>query len=344
MSAGQVVFRADASPVIGGGHIVRCLALADALAAAGWRCTFAVGPETLKTIPALAASGHERLTVNHVGENTPASLARRFPDGVELLVVDHYGCGDAFESACRTWARRILAIDDLADRAHDCDLLLDQTLGRREDEYRSMVPAACQLLLGPKFALLRPQFAAGRRLSAGSQGRTGPLRRVLVSLGASDPCGLSAVAARGLQATGLDIEIDIVLAPDEPRRGALEDLAAASAVRIDLHAGVSDMAALMVRSDLAIGAAGVSSWERCCLGLASLVVVTAENQVGIAAALERAGAIRLLGRGDSVTSEIVAEAVLALANNADSRAQMSARAAAICDGLGAKRVQEALAA
>ena len=323
---------------------MRCLALADGLAADGWRCSFAVGSKTHETVPALAVSGHECFIVDGVDETTPASLAQRFPNGVELLVVDHYGCGDEFEGACRPWARRILAIDDLANRPHDCDFLLDQTLGRRAEEYRSKIPANCRLLLGPRFAPLRLQFAVARQRFANGQRRAGPLRRILVSLGASDPHGLTTVALQGLIATGLGVEIDVVLAPNDPKRAVLEDLAAGSAFRINLHAGVSDMAAFMARADLAIGAAGVSSWERCCLGLASLIVVTAENQLEIVGALERAGAIRLLGRSPSITPETVAEAVLALAKDEAGRARMSARASAICDGLGAQRVQEALAA
>ncbi|MBY0431842.1 MAG: hypothetical protein K2Q10_11635, partial [Rhodospirillales bacterium] len=110
------VFRADAEPAIGGGHVMRCLTLADALAARGWRCHFACRPGTPEMVLALAASGH---AVVPLADPSPAALAARWPAGCGLLVVDNYGLDAAYERACRPWAGRILVFDDLADRPHD---------------------------------------------------------------------------------------------------------------------------------------------------------------------------------------------------------------------------------
>src|SRR5262249_18815445 len=149
---------------IGGGHIARCLALADELAERGHGCVFAVSAETAATMPSLAASGHdiEALSAGTTADLEPSLLAASWPQGCALLVVHHYGRDARFESACCPWAERILVIDDLADRPHDCDLLLDSTLGRAPADYASLCPKTCRMLLGPAYALLRPEFAAAR--------------------------------------------------------------------------------------------------------------------------------------------------------------------------------------
>lgn len=126
---------------------MRCLTLAAALQGAGWRCAFACNPEAAQTVKALGEAG---LPV------APAEgLAAAWPDGCDLLVVDHYGLDAGWEAAQRPWARRVLAIDDLADRPHDCDLLLDGNLGRQAVDYAGRVPAGCTLLVGARYALLR---------------------------------------------------------------------------------------------------------------------------------------------------------------------------------------------
>lgn len=315
---------------------MRCLALADGLSAAGWRCSFAVGAETEATVPALAASAHDCFVADGMDAAAMASLAGHMPDGADLLVVDHYGWSADQEASCRSWARRILVIDDLADRAHDCDLLLDQTLGREDGDYGALVASPCGMLLGPDFALLRPQFTASRDAALSRPGER-PLGRLLVSFGASDPHLMTALVLRGIAATGLDLAIDVIVgADDRATFGGLDN--------VTVHVAVSDMAALMARVDLVVGTAGVSSWERCCLGLPAIVIVTADNQLNIAAQLERAGAIRLLGNHQTVDADSIAQAITAMAHDACGRAAMSHKAAMICDGLGVGRVVDRLAA
>src|SRR5580658_8626962 len=123
----MIVFRCDGGPSMGGGHVARCLALAEELRKRGWVCTFAVSAETAATLPALAASGHRlQILPPHLSADAePDALVANNPDGATLLIVDHYRRDRHFESACRNWAKHILVIDDLADRPHDCDWLLD---------------------------------------------------------------------------------------------------------------------------------------------------------------------------------------------------------------------------
>ena len=151
--APRAIFRADASPKIGGGHVMRCLTLADELRRRGWTCAFATRPGAEETVPSLASSGH---VVFHLsGEEQDE--AREIEKGLgecALLVADHYGRDEKFETAARQFASRVFVIDDLADRAHDCDFLLDQTYGRQFSDYAGLVPGGAKLLMGTDYALL----------------------------------------------------------------------------------------------------------------------------------------------------------------------------------------------
>ena len=328
---------------MGGGHAVRCLTLADALDEAGWRVAFATSPETLDTVPALGESGHERLTVPDTPQEEAAALSARLPGGVALLVVDHYGRDAAFETALRGWARRVLVIDDLADRPHDCDILLDQTAGRCAGRYERLVPKTCRLLLGGEYALLRPQFARTRSAALDRRRRRGgACGRILLSMGAADADNLTVAMLEVIAAAGLapEVEVDVVLGHAAPFLDEVRAKAAAWPGRISVHAGLGDVADRMARADLAIGAAGTTSWERCCLGLPSLLVVTAENQRDIAAALESRAAAVILEPGSLPVA--AAAALSGLAADAERRAAMSRAAAAICDGRGALRAVLAL--
>ena len=332
------VFRADASPRIGGGHVMRCLALARTLAQNGWQIGFAVGADTRKTLPVLNEAGHQIVELpDNDCSNESAIMAEHWPGGCELVVVDHYGKDADFEHSTRPWARRILVIDDLADRPHDCEILLDQTLGRVPDDYRSLVPAGCRLLLGPAFALLRPEFFRLRHRTASEGPNDNPLR-IFVNLGATDLDGITATVLDGIAESSLDAEVDVVLGAGAQNLNLVRQWAKQSTRAIRVHTDTRDMARLMANADLAIGAAGLSSWERCCLGLPTVMVVLAANQRATADALRVAGAVRIVGREGSIRARDIASALSELGHDVGARLAMSNAAASVCDGLGAARV------
>lgn len=303
-----VAFRAEASATIGSGHIVRCLTLAGFLTQCGWKCIFLVSDEACDSVPFLADSPYEKLP----GDATP---------NCAWLVVDHYGLDAQYETASRAWAKQILVIDDLADRPHDCDLLLDQTLGRCTDDYAQLAPRA-RLLLGPDYALLRQQFAAMRQEALGRD-RT-MCRRVLISFGGTASSELTALAIKAIGDLPADVITGMKPSDLEPT------------TNVTLHSGVEDMAKLMTGADVAIGAAGTTSWERCCLGLPTLMVVLADNQVKIATELDRVGAAVNLGREEDLTCKTMRKALDAVC--ASSLKDMSASAANVTDGRGGERI------
>jgi UDP-2,4-diacetamido-2,4,6-trideoxy-beta-L-altropyranose hydrolase len=358
----KVAFRVDANAQIGSGHLVRCATLAAALRGRGADTLFlcrglpdAWGAWLMRQgLPwhELGTAGGGLRTA-HAGEpahagwlgidrdadaqQTRAALAGGRWD---WLVVDHYAIDSAWERELRPTAARLLAIDDLADREHDADALLDLNLhDHASGRYAGRVPAAARLMLGPRFALLRPEFAADR---AGLMPRTGPVRRVHVFFGGVDAGNATGNVLRALDAMQRDgigpFAVDAVVGALHPAR---DELIAFCAERPQwsCHVQTERMAELMGAADLAIGAGGGATWERCALGLPALAVAQAANQREQLAAAARAG---VLCAPELRASEAAAWRVHieALWFDPDRRARLSAAAHALVDGRGAERVAQ----
>lgn len=338
MTGRVCVIRADASAAIGTGHVVRCRTLAAALAARGWRICFAA-----REVAGLDA------TLREIGEvvtipatldplDEPRWLAERVPNDVAACVTDSYAIGADWQASARAWARLIVAIDDIAEGPQDVDLLVNQNLGRSAAEYAGLVSVGVELLVGPRYALLRPEFAAaGRRLAP----RTGQVHRALVFMGGSDAPDVTARAAVACVRAGL--AADVVVGPAYPRLASLRRWAKEQPL-ITLHHDVAYMADLMIAADVAIGAGGSASWERCSLGLPSVLVVLAENQVAITDALVAGGCAISLGWHDQVDADAVLEVVTALRSRPDTVREMSAATRRVTDGGGTERVVDAIEA
>jgi UDP-2,4-diacetamido-2,4,6-trideoxy-beta-L-altropyranose hydrolase len=333
-----VVVRADASATIGGGHVMRCLALADALREAGATCWFAGLRDTAAAVPALSRSGHDWLVIDAPGDAASLrhALARAGVMACNWLIVDHYGWSGAEEAACRAWAENIMVIDDLADRNHDCDLLLDQTFGRTTGDYEGLIPVSATKLLGTAYALLRPEFSLARQ-SALWRRSTGVLKRVLIAMGLTDAPDATSRVLSALLASEPSIEIDVALGTAAPHFAEVEQLVARSDGRAALHCDSVAMEVLMTNADFAFGAAGSTSWERCCLGLPTALITLADNQREIAVRLSEASAAIHLGTFEDVDWGLIARTARDLMADPPRLIAMSNAAAAICDGRGCAR-------
>lgn len=328
----KIAFRADASLQIGTGHVMRCLTLADALAARGAECAFICRAHPGNLLDLIRSKGHSAHALplsaaaganSFATESTPQSPAHSHWLGAtqsedaaacaailaELqpywLIVDHYALDARWEEFLKQYCRKLLVIDDLADRPHACDLLLDQTFGRQPEDYRTWVPADCRLLCGSQYALLRPEFAALRPYSL--QRRTEPqLRHLLITMGGVDKDNATGQILKVLRDSPLpvDCRITVVMGATAPWLAEVQRLAQAMPWPTQVRVGVSDMAQLMADSDLAIGAAGATSWERCCLGLPTAMMVLADNQRYAASLLDKAGAVRMLLLGPTFGTQI----------------------------------------
>jgi UDP-2,4-diacetamido-2,4,6-trideoxy-beta-L-altropyranose hydrolase len=235
-----------------------------------------------------------------------------------------------------------MVIDDLADRPHDCELLLDQNLGRAPREYGGLVPAHCELLCGPAFTLLRPEFSELRPRSL-ERRADGALARILVTMGGIDKDDATGQVLEALDACGLpgEVVVTVVMGGRAPWLEQVRAKLAALPFRAEVVVDVDDMAERMGASDFAIGAAGSTSWERCCMGLPSALVVLADNQVDTCRALAAAGAAFDLGTPDDV-GRTLPPVLAEVMQDSAALATMSAAAAAICDGRGTIRVADAL--
>jgi UDP-2,4-diacetamido-2,4,6-trideoxy-beta-L-altropyranose hydrolase len=347
----RVAFRCDASLQMGGGHVMRCLALADALSNDGADVSFVAAemPDALARrvaqaghlltfVPPAAAmpradQGWEEPPLTALSQQEDATATGAAVRRVDWAVVDHYLLDKAWHSTARNFADKILVIDDLANRSCDCDLLLDQTFGRKAADYRARVPSGAHVLTGSAFALLRPEFAGERAAALERRAAAAPVRRVLIAIGTSDHGDAAARIAEEVLTILPECAIDLVLAVDS---GEVRRLASGQP-RITVHLDSERMAELMRDADTAIGAAGTSSWERCCLGLPAILLVIADNQRFVAANLKQAGAVLV---ADSI-AEIPA-LLKRLADDPGQRLAMTAAAAAIVDGQGARRVAAAM--
>ncbi len=356
----KVVVRCDSALHIGSGHVMRCLTLASVLRAEGAQVLF-VCRDLPGAVPDLVRHRGIDLAMLPAPAGRPAAWgpgtvpahahwlgvpwqqdAQESIDVVsgwgegDWLVVDHYALESGWEQAMSRVARHVMVIDDLADRAHACDVLLDQNLfSAMQARYQGLVPPGCTLLLGPHYALLRPEFAQAAA-SPGPRDTAG--RRVFVFFGGTDSDNETGKALDAIaRLRRPDLAVDVVLGPGNPHAEQLvRRWGGESWLRV--HRNVDDMATLMARADFAIGASGASAWERCCVGLPTICIAIALNQVAIAQGLAEQGACTYLGVPAEVTQDDIAAAVRAWLDDDAARSRVAAAARALVDGRGCQRV------
>jgi len=254
----------------------------------------------------------------------------------DWMAVDHYALDWRWETPLRGLAANILAIDDLADRRHDCDILLDQNLtDLRIDRYAGLTPPACRKLIGVSYALLRPEFSHdGRRDQA-----PGASKRLNILFGGTDPQGGTELALRAVSLLDptLAIATDVIIGSGNVRQPAIRELCQALP-GAQLHIQTSDIAELFAAADLAIGAGGATSWERCRLGLPALVTSMAHNQRRACEALAQARVAIDLGELALLTPGTLAGTIARILAKPRLLAAMSQRASKLVDGKGTQRV------
>jgi UDP-2,4-diacetamido-2,4,6-trideoxy-beta-L-altropyranose hydrolase len=354
----NIAFRTDASLQIGTGHFMRCLTLADSLKERGAKIRFVSRylPEHLQSM--LVAKGHELVLLDSVKNEMPldklahanwlgvsqdqdaTDSIQALSDGIwDWIIVDHYALDACWETTLRQSNRKILVIDDIADRQHDCDMLLDQNFySDMEARYIAKVPVTCQLLLGPRYALLRDEF---RQLHKQIEPRSGPVKRILVFFGGVDADNYTGRAIEALSVIDIsDLYVDVVIGAQHPCREQIE--AACQLHGFICHVQTDRMAELMAAADLAIGAAGSASWERCCLGLPALLVALADNQINIAKELDLLGACIYIGTIETASAEIIQSTIGNLLKTEDHINRIANKAYSLVDGLGVDRVCQEL--
>ena len=355
----KILIRTDSSVQIGTGHVMRCLTLADELRGRGAEVIFVCCEFDGNLCGYIEEKGYivHRLPVSDEQEHniegnlkhaawlgadwqTDAmqveEIIKDLDTPPDWLVVDHYGLDERWERYLRPYCKKIMVIDDLADRAHDCDLLLDQNFYENlESRYNGLVPLDCKKLLGPKYALLRPEFREARK---NLRKRDGHVKRIMIFFGGTDPTNETAKALEAIRMLNRpDIAVDVVVGAFNPHRKIIEQ-SASDLLDCTGHFKVEDMAALMAKADLAIGAGGTTVWERCALCLPSMVTTVAENQERAVSDMAESGYLLFLGRSEAVSIDSLYHALEIALQSPWLSISFARETQSLVDGKGAMRV------
>ena len=249
----------------------------------------------------------------------------------DWLIVDHYAIDQTWQACLKPTYKKLMVIDDLADRTHQCNVLLDQNYGSTKKKYKALVPKHCLILAGTEYALLRPEFNRWRAFSLAYR-KNLKLEKLLITLGGVDPANYTGLILEALKNSDLptETEITVIMGATAPHVDAIKSVAKIFPYKVEVMSNVNNVAEIMATSDLAIGAAGATTWERCCLGLPTIQLVVAENQKKIAQDLANQNVVKLL--------ESIDELPLLIRTALDWMPSLGLTASNVCDGLGADKV------
>jgi len=334
------IFRTNASINIGTGHVMRCLTLADELRQKCTDISFICREEPGNLISYIENRGYKvhRLP-GEIDIEMDRRLTKEFLSKYETkpdwLIMDHYDIDISWEYPVRKYAKKFMVIDDLANREHDCDLLLDQNYSRNKNRYNRLVPENCIQLLGPKYAILHPQF---QKANENLRKRDGGVNRILVFMGGADSKNTTSKTLRAIHMLGRsDIAIDVVIGNLNPYHDEIKTQTS-HMPNTNCYLNVENMAEMMAAADLCIGGCGTATWERCYLRLPSIVLVLAENQREIAENLDDEGAIINLGWCQNIKESSITECISELINNPGKIQSMTDKSRNLVDGEGVNRV------
>ncbi|MGD6894408.1 UDP-2,4-diacetamido-2,4,6-trideoxy-beta-L-altropyranose hydrolase [Bacillus infantis] len=311
----NVVIRTDSSVQIGTGHVMRCVTIAKQLEKEGANIVFICRDFPGNSIWLLINEGFDVLTLpipnknidhwewtrenwNKDVQETKFAL-ESINHKVDLLIIDHYGLDAEWESKLKPYVHQIMVIDDLADRPHDCDILLDQNYYLNlNDRYKELVPNSCKQLLGPNYILLRDEFLC---IDPNTIKRDGKIKNVLIFFGGTDPTKETLKVIKAIQKPiNSAIKFNVVVGSTNPKKDLINEYCD-RLDNVSYFCQVNNMAELMINADLAIGAGGTTSWERCLLGLPAITIAVADNQKELLKALAKKGAVCCLGSSKEVT-------------------------------------------
>lgn len=318
----NIAIRVDASTTIGTGHVMRCMTLADQFKKRNIDAFFICRNLEGNLISLIEKRGFKVYALDGNGKLDPhtiwqwyqvnwerdaketISFLNRKINLINLLIVDHYGLGEKWETAVSQYVNQIMVIDDLANRKHRCNLLLDQNIvddfARRYDD---LIPNSCQKFLGPDYMLLREEFIHSKK-----RRRTGRITNILVSFGGSDPQNETLRVIHILASLNNDATVNVVVGQSSPFRNMIDHFCC-KFKNFNYYCQVNNMAQLINKADISIGAGGTSMWERCFLGLPSIVIALAKNQIDVAKMAQKLGAVIYLGENGTISSKQIAEAI-----------------------------------
>jgi len=355
-SGKNIVIRADASLLMGTGHIMRCITIANELRLQGANCYFVTRPHAGNIIEKIIQHEHQCLLLSEGPENYQSeseygkwlgcSQKQDAQETLELIkklkvdfcIVDHYALDISWERVIKTKTDNIVVIDDLANRNHVCKLLIDQNAGRELNDYFGLVPENCILLMGPKYSILRKEFSDLRNASLDRRDKIN-LETVLISLGGIDFANATEDVLIALKHSKLplDCRLTVVLGNQNPWKDTISATIKTLPWHTKLLIDAKEMAQLLSDSDLVIGAAGSSAWERCALGVPTIMIVVADNQKMIAEKLSDNNAALVVSSQLDIEEKVPAY-INMIVNDKDCLTNMSFNSSSLTDAKGTERV------
>lgn len=350
----RIAIRADASSTIGAGHVMRCLTLANAFAKYGADVIFLCRASHGHLIKNINLHGFTVLKLTAITNQPTGSLlqysqqqdAQECIDllknikAFDLFIVDHYELDIEWQTLLHTFYYKLLVIDDLANRHHICDFLIDQTLGRVNNAYSELIPHHCQTLLGQEYMLLREEFTKQKVNILNKRLNKEDINHVLITMGGMDPHNITSKALNGLLSLKdqqPDLQVSVMLTSQAPHINMIIEVSEKHDW-IYLYVDSSNIAKLMATADIAIGGSGSTAWERCCLALPTLSIIDADNQKLVDQSLANINACISLGWYESITEELIATQCQILFKDRIRYNELAIAAINVCDGRGTERV------
>ncbi|SKC20590.1 UDP-2,4-diacetamido-2,4,6-trideoxy-beta-L-altropyranose hydrolase [Kosakonia radicincitans] len=354
----KIAFRVDASLSIGSGHVVRCLNLADALTKKGIECIFITKAHSGNLIQLIKTRDYKTYTIpsgphitDEYVQNEKAWLGgSQYDDALKFLnicqqnqlnpdalIIDHYSLDADWELPVHKGLPdlKIIVIDDLCNRKHFCHLLIDSTLERRNEEYSNLVPSDSLILAGTKYALLKEEFAQLRNQAILERTKISAPQKILITMGGVDINNITGILLDKINnyfEGNLDL-ITVVLGVNCPHKAEIARIAESCKYHIEVKININNMPQIMLEHDASIGALGSTTWERAVVGLPTINIAIADNQLVIVEKLKRKGFI--VFDNTDFSGEDLYQAWLQL--NIDYQ-NMVTRSFLLCDGGGLKRV------
>lgn len=347
----NLFIRVDAGIQIGDGHFLRCLTLVKGLKKKFNQITFISNQlprhfsKTIKknNFKIIKIDGYSYIQGEKLGRKIKTQLIQK--DLIQTkkiieknkkssnwLIIDHYGIDHIWEKKFRKNVEKIIVIDDLANRKHNCDILIDQNFYEKmEKRYSELIPSFCKQFLGPKFTLLRPEFLKARK----NLKRKNELKRILISFGGSDPSNETTKALSAIIYLGKKYKIDVIVGTNNPNKKQIMNLCSKIPF-CDFYEQVTNISKYMKKADLAIGAGGSTTWERCCLGLPTIVTSLSKDQKKTTEDLSKIGCVINLGVVEKTTKLDYVRTINEM--NSKKMKEISKKCLVLVDGKGVKRI------
>ena len=361
----RIAIRADASESIGVGHIMRCLTLANFIKNekhfTHLSITFICNSLPSYLQKKIESEGFNliELANNKNNKNNKKETYQTFDAQLcidtiqdlgkyDLLIQDHYQLSAPWQKRLKSYYHKILVIEDIAERVHQSDFLLDQTFGRQPQEYGLYVNSSCQLLTGQSYILLREEFTQLIPDAKAKRAKNTKINNILISFGGTDVKNMTGLAIESIielsanERLGRQYSLSVVLSSTSKQLNVIKNIVR-SYSWITLFIDTNEMAQLMLNADLAIGANGSTAWERCSLGLPTISFDFADNQKVISQKLNELGAIINLGTPCIKSKENIQNQILNLCANHSVYTYMVKKCFNVCDGYGTSRVLKRLA-